>query len=99
MVKKKISGQTIAIIILAIVLIVTIAFGGVYAFYSESSNQITGKIMMAHLSIGLYSDNDVDSSVIVISNGTNIVPGEELKNSPLKIENYSTAPIYLVIVY
>ena len=99
MVKKKLSGQTIVIIILAAVLLITVAFGGVYAFYSANSNKISGKIIMANLTIGLLAENNIDSSVIVISNGTNCVPGQELKNSPLKIENYSTAPIYLVLVY
>ena len=33
------------------------------------------------------SDNEIDSSVIVISNGENIVPGEELKNSNATHEN------------
>ena len=103
MVNKKISGQTIAIIILAVILLITIAFGGVYAFYSAKSNKATGKIVMANLNIDLYADNDGPTSSgkseIVISNGTNVVPGQELKNSPLMISNRSNSDIYLIVVY
>ena len=38
MIKRKISGQTIAIIILAIILLITVAFGSVYANMNNSSN-------------------------------------------------------------
>lgn len=100
--KKKISGQTIAIIILAVVLLLTVAFGGVYAFYSAKSNTMTGKIVMANLNIDLISGQTGESgkSEIVISNGTNVVPGQELNNSPLKIVNRSNAEsIYFIVVY
>ena len=97
---KKISGQTLTIIILAALLTVAIAFGGVYAYYSASSRKVTGKIIMANLNIDLISDTTASGkSEIVISNGTNVVPGQELKNSPLMVVNKSNASIYLVIVY
>lgn len=100
MVKKKISGQTIAIIILAVLLILAIGFGGVYAFYSARSNKVTGKIVMANLKISLESGTgESDKSEIVISNGVNVVPGQPLENSPLVIKNLSSVSIYLVIVY
>ena len=68
MVKNKMSGQTIAIIILAVLLILAIGFGGVYAYYSARSNSVTGKIVMANLKISLESPGS-DRSEIVISNG------------------------------
>lgn len=103
MVKKKFSGQTIAIIILAILLLLTIGFGGVFAFYSAKSNQVSGKIVMANLKISLESaegdTGGTDKSEIVISNGVNVVPGQPLENSPLIIRNLSSVDIYLVVVY
>lgn len=101
MVKKKMSGQTIAIIILAILLLLAIVFGGVFAFYSARSNKVSGKIVMANLKISLESDvsGTTDRSEIVISNGTNVVPGQPLENSPLIIKNLSSVSIYLVVVY
>ena len=100
MVKKKFSGQTIAIIILAVLLLITIAFGGVYAFYTAKSNKISGKIVMANLKISLVTETDKsDKSEIVISNGVNVVPGQPLENSPLVVRNLSSVSIRLVVVY
>lgn len=99
--KKKVSGQTVAILVLAILLLVTVVFGGVFAFYSARSNQVSGKIVMANLKISLESQDSgsTDRSEIVISNGTNVVPGQPLENSPLVIKNLSSVNIYLVVVY
>ena len=103
MVSKKVSGQTITIIILAILLLIAIAFGGVYAFYSARSKKMTGTVVMANLNIALVAQEYADSakSEIVISHGTNFVPGQELKNSALNIVNVSAkhVPVYLVVVY
>ena len=98
MVKKKISGQTLAIIILAVLLLLTIGFGGVFAYYSARSKKVSGKIEMANLKITMSSGGS-DKSEIVISNGRNVVPGQALENSPLTIQNLSSTTIYLVVVY
>ncbi|MBO5954962.1 MAG: hypothetical protein J6Q13_03245 [Clostridia bacterium] len=106
MVKKKFSGQTIAIIILAIMLILAIGFGGVYAFYTARSNQVIGKVQLATLSIRLDPTNDPEGSTeseesqIAISNYVNVVPGQALENTPLKVLNESESiNIYLAVVY
>lgn len=98
MVKKKISGQTIAIIILGVLLLLTIGFGGVFAYYSARSNKVSGRIVMANLKISMESGTS-DKSEIVISNGVNVVPGQPLENSPLIVKNLSSVNIYLVVVY
>ena len=100
MVKKKLSGQTIAIIILAILLVLTIVFGAVFALYSTNSNLTSGKIVMANLRIVMESGNSgSDKSEIVISNGVNVVPGQPLLNTPLTVKNLSATNIYLIVVY
>lgn len=100
MVKRKISGQTVAIIVLAILLIIAIVFGGVFAYYSASSSKITGKIVMANLTIVMESNSGgSDKSEIVISNGVNVVPGQPLVNTPLLVRNLSHTNIYLIVVY
>ena len=110
MVKKKISGQTIAIIILIVLLIGSIVFGGVYAFYSTSTNKVSGTIVMANLNIKYKVDEDGDGSdgvimgesgqsQILITNMNNIVPNELLGNSPLKVINESNTPIFLAVLY
>jgi len=100
MVKKKVSGQTVAIIILTILLLLTIGFGGVYSYYTARSNKISGKIEMGNLQIQLTGQSgESGKSEIVISNGTNIVPGQRLENSALSIDNKSSTNIYLIVVY
>ena len=100
MVKKKISGQTIAIIILAALLLLTIAFGGVFAYYSARSNKVSGKIVMANLKISLEAGNgESDKSEIIISKEEHVVPGQPLENYPLIVRNLSTVDIYLIVVY
>ena len=100
MVKKKISGQTIAIIILTAVLLLTIGFGGVFAYYTARSNKISGGIVMGNLKIALTGESgESGKSEIVISNKTNILPSQSLGNSPLVVNNLSSVPIYLVLVY
>lgn len=101
MVKKKISGQTIAIIALTALLLIAVTFGGVYAFYSAKSNQVSGKITMATLDIGMNWENTAEGtcSAIVISNGKQVVPGQTLENSPLVVSNSSQISIYVIVVY
>ena len=96
MIKKKLSGQTITIIVLTILLVLTIGFGGVYAYQTARSKKVSGKIIMANLKIEMGCG---DKSVTVISNASNIVPGQPLENSPLTIENKSLIDVYLIVVY
>ena len=90
MFKKKLSGQTVVIVILTILLLLTLCFGGVFAYYTYSSSKITGEIIMASLSIDLETSNTTDKSVISISNKGQVVPGEKLKNSALNLKNSSS---------
>ena len=98
MVKKRFSGQTVAIIVLSILLLLAICFGAVYAYYTNSTNKIYGKIEMAFLNIDLLVDSSSGYSEILNSTGLH-VPGQPLYNSPLKINNYSNTETYLVVVY
>ena len=100
MIKKKLSGQTMAIIILGAMLLITIAFGSVYAYYTARTAKVSGKIMMANLNIGLGSgEGESDQSEIIIYNEGYIVPGQILTNTPLIIRNLSTVEIVLIVVY
>ena len=100
MVKKRISGQTIAIIILAVLLLLTIAFGGVFAFYSVRTSRVSGEIMLANLSIKLdMMSGESEQSQLFVEAQENVVPGQKLDNSSLIIKNLSTVSIYLVVVY
>ncbi len=112
MVKKKISGQTVTIIVLIVLLVCAIAFGSVYAFYSTDTTKVSGTISMASLYIdykydditteeieGVIKKGQSGKSEILITNKDTIVPNELLGNSPLKVVNSSETPIYLVMLY
>ena len=100
MIKKKLSGQTMAIIILGAMLMISIAFGGVYAYYTARTSRVTGEIKLANLDIALGSgDGESDQSAIIIYNKGYIVPGQVLTNTPLVIRNLSTVEIVLIVVY
>ncbi len=99
MVKNRLSGQTIAIIILSVLLLLTACFGGVYAYYSTNTSKVSGRIVMANLNINLQAGiGESASSEILVSNGV-FVPGQPLENTPLVVVNESNTPIYLSIIY
>lgn len=98
MTKKKLSGQTITIIILAILLLVTVIFGGVYAYYSQKSTQVQGMIKMANLNIEMKASGSSSSDIILNTNAV-YVPGQNLQNTALTVTNTSNTNIYLVVVY
>ncbi len=98
---RKLSGQTITIIILAILLLFVSVCGGVYAYYSYNSNKISGYITLGNLKISMTGNSDPEgsgSSYIYMTSGL-CVPNQSLENSPLTILNYSNVPIYLVVLY
>lgn len=100
MTKKKLSGQTITIIILAILLLVTVIFGGVYAYYSQKSTQVQGMIKMANLKIEMNAGGSGSSGSSTLLNTSSVyVPGQNLPNSALTVTNTSNTNIYLVVVY
>lgn len=99
MVKKRLGGQTIAIIILSILLLLTACFGGVYAYYSTTTSKVSGRVVMANLNISLQAGiGESASSEILVSNGV-FVAGDKLENTPLLVVNNSNTAIYLSIVY
>lgn len=96
MANKKVSGQTIVIIVLAILLILTVCFGGVYAYYSSRTSMVSGRIIMANLEISVDSSSGMSETLI----SQDIYwPGMTLKNSSLTIKNSSNTDIYIAVVY
>lgn len=101
MTKKKLSGQTITIIILAILLLLTCVFGGVYAYYSTTSSKVSGVVKMANLKIEMRaggSDGASGSSEILNTNSY-YIPGQVLPNTALTVTNSSNTNVYLAVVY
>lgn len=100
MTKKKISGQTITIVVLAILLILTCVFGGVYAYYSTTSSKISGVVQMANLKIEMRTDGTGTSgSSEILNTNSYYVPGQVLPNTALTVTNSSNTNLYIAVVY
>ncbi len=101
MTKKKLSGQTLTIIILAILLLLTCIFGGVYAYYSTTSSKISGLVQMANLKIEMRAGgtDGTSGSSTILNTTSYYIPGEILPNTALTVTNSSNVPVYLAVVY
>lgn len=99
MTKKKLSGQTLTIIILAILLILTCVFGGVYAYYSQKSSKISGIVKMANLKIEMNAGSGSSGSSEILNTNSYYIPGQVLPNTALTVTNSSNVPVYIAVVY
>ena len=100
MTKKKLSGQTVTIIILAILLLLTCIFGGVYAYYSTTSSKISGIVQMANLKIQMNAGGTGSSgSSELLHTNSYYIPGQVLPNTALTVTNSSNTKVYLAVVY
>ncbi len=99
MTKKKLSGQTITIIVLAILLLLTCVFGGVYAYYSTTSSKISGIVKMANLKIEMNAGSGSSGSSEILNTNSYYIPGQVLPNTALTVTNSSNTPVYIAVVY
>lgn len=102
MVKKKTNGQSIVIIILSILLLISIGFGVTYSYYNGKSNLVTGNIMTATLSIslnGVDSNGETTKFSISAPGEQLLVPGNSLNNVALNLSNDCTQRTYMVVLY
>lgn len=101
MTKKKLSGQTVTIIILAILLLLTCIFGGVYAYYSTTSSKISGVVKMANLKIEMRAGGTegASGSSEILNTNSYYIPGQVLPNTALTVTNSSNTNVYLAVVY
>ena len=103
MIKKKSSSQNVAIVILSILLLISIAFGVTYSYYNGKSNLIKGTITTANLSIRLFGDGDFgqtgEFSISAPFGEEFLVPGNKLNNVELNLINKCTQSTYMVVLY
>lgn len=100
MTKKKLSGQTVTIIVLAILLLLTCVFGGVYAYYSTTSAKISGIVKMANLKIEMQAGGSGSSgSSEILNTNSYYIPGQVLPNTALTVTNSSNTNVYMAVVY
>lgn len=82
--KKKMSKSTFAIIIMAVVMVAMLAFGGTYAYFTATATKkTTGEFTTG--SIKLESNKEAT----FVSGLTNVVPGDALTTGPLTLTTTS----------
>ena len=82
--KKKMSKSTFAIIIMAVVMVAMLAFGGTYAYFTATATKkSTGEFTTG--SIKLEANDDAT----FVTGLTNVVPGDELTTGPLTLTTTS----------
>lgn len=101
MAKKGISKQNIAIIVLSILLLLSIVFGATYSYFNGTAeNKIAGSITTATLTVYLGGEDFSNSSSFDLhSGGGNVVPGQALYNTELRIKVDSTISTYMMVTY
>lgn len=103
MVNKKSSTQNVIIVILSILLLISITFGVTYSFYNGKDNLIAGTITTANLNLKLEgSDPFGHTTEFQISAPLGeeyLVPGNNLNNVALNINNKASSESYMVVVY
>lgn len=82
--KKKMSKSTFAIIIMAVVMVAMLAFGGTYAYFTATATKkSTGEFTTG--SIKLEANDDAT----FVTGLTNVVPGDKLTTGPLTLTTTS----------
>ncbi len=101
MAKKGISKQNVAIIVLSILLLLSIVFGATYSYFNGSAeNKIAGSITTATLKVELGGSDFSDSSSFSLHTGdSNVVPGQALYNTELRIKIDSSIKTYMMVTY
>lgn len=103
MVNKKSSTQNVIIVILSILLLISIAFGVTYSFYNGKDNLIAGKITTANLSLALEGEDQfghtTEFQISAPLGEEYLVPGNNLNNVALNINNKASSESYMVVVY
>lgn len=105
--KKKVSKQNIAIIVLSVLLLVSIGFGATYSYFNGRSDTLSsGSVTTATLNVSLHNGGDddnpasSDTAPFQLHDSTDkVVPGQPLINTALQLKNNSPTEVYAVVVY
>lgn len=105
MIKKGTSKQNIAIIVLSLLLLLSIIFGATYSYFNGVTGElISGTVTTATLKVEISGyDTDLKEEATFQlardNNDENIVPGQPLTNTALRINNSSPVNTYMVVTY
>ncbi len=90
---KKMSKSTFAIIIMGIVMVAMLAFGGTFAYFTAKSNTVPAQeITMAHVTL----TKDSAKATLEMSQRTAALPGDSLSLSA-EVENSSNRKVYIFV--
>ncbi len=82
--KKKMSKSTFAIIIMAVVMVAMLAFGGTYAYFTATATKkSTGEFTTGSIKLEANDDATFETGL------TNVVPGDALTTGPLTLTTTS----------
>ena len=88
--KKKMAKSTIAIIVMAVVMVAMLAFGGTYAYFTAQATKVTGSVTTGTV---LLQNNAVTFAT------DKIVPGMEIlgKDQKISVKNSSDVETYIFV--
>ena len=82
--KRKMSKSTFAIIIMAVVMVAMLAFGGTYAYFTATATKkTTGEFTTGSIKLEANDDATFETGL------TNVVPGDKLTTGPLTLTTTS----------
>ena len=90
---KKMTKSTFAIIIMAVVMVAMIAFGGTYAYFTATANSVTD-LKATTAVIQLNSDAGPEGTAIATAR-KEVLPGEELAHVKVGLTDLSTRDTYV----
>jgi len=91
---KKMTKSTFAIIIMAVVMVALLAFGGTYAYFTASAKSITSDT----ITFGEVKLSTTDNSAISLNAQVEVVPGAEVATGLVKVQNDATVKTYIAAV-
>ena len=86
---KKMTKSTFAIIIMAVVMVALLAFGGTYAYFTASAKDITGTVTFGEVKLNAAGSTFTAQS--------NVVPGTKFASGLIEVDNHATVPTYIVV--
>lgn len=90
--KKKMNKSTIAIIIMAVVMVAMLAFGGTYAYFTATSATRSSEFHVGKVAL-------TSTGTFTSYTNKNVVPGDKVLEGSVSYINQSTVDTYVAVVF
>ena len=88
---KKMTKSTFAIIIMAVIMVAMLAFGGTYAYFTATAGEIkSDELTTARVKLGV-------PTITTVANTTLLLPGQPITTAPISIANESNVDTYVFV--